>query len=309
MRRDRAPLVVVGDALLDLDLDGRAERLAPDAPVPVVDDPTERSRPGGAALAATLAAVLDRREVVLVTALARDEPGAILRELLEAAGVSVVDLGLAGPTAEKIRVRAGGPPAITRSVPGSWVRAAMTSPIPLRSTSRLTTSRRERSGSRGSTGPSGRNRLRSTPHGTTVTRCRSAPIRTSSKTSSEQVATMRSACPARNRSSRRRLGGLVSLAPWWRRLTTPRAWKVCTTGTPSGRAAARAARPDIQKWAWTTSGGSTRQERRSPAASSSMWGSSSSLGIRSGGPASTCSTVTPGAKVTRGGRSGSSRRV
>jgi D-beta-D-heptose 7-phosphate kinase/D-beta-D-heptose 1-phosphate adenosyltransferase len=104
----RAPLVVVGDALLDLDLDGRAERLAPDAPVPVVDDPTERPRPGGAALAATLAAVLDRREVVLVTALAGDQPGAVLRELLELAGVTVVDLGLAGPTAEKIRVRADG---------------------------------------------------------------------------------------------------------------------------------------------------------------------------------------------------------
>jgi D-beta-D-heptose 7-phosphate kinase / D-beta-D-heptose 1-phosphate adenosyltransferase len=112
MRRDRAPLVVVGDALLDLDLDGRAERLAPDAPVPVVDDPTERPRPGGAALAATLAAVLDRREVVLVTALARDEPGATLRELLELAGVTVVDLGLAGATAEKIRVRAGGRPLL-----------------------------------------------------------------------------------------------------------------------------------------------------------------------------------------------------
>ena len=68
----RAPLVVVGDALLDRDLDGRAERLAPDAPVPVVDDPAERRRPGGAALAATLAATLDRRAVVLVTALADD---------------------------------------------------------------------------------------------------------------------------------------------------------------------------------------------------------------------------------------------
>jgi D-beta-D-heptose 7-phosphate kinase / D-beta-D-heptose 1-phosphate adenosyltransferase len=108
----RAPLVVVGDALLDRDLDGRAERLAPDAPVPVVDDPTERPRPGGAALAATLAGLLDRREVVLVTALARDEPGAVLRRLLELAGVTVVDLGLAGPTAEKIRIRAAGRPLL-----------------------------------------------------------------------------------------------------------------------------------------------------------------------------------------------------
>jgi D-beta-D-heptose 7-phosphate kinase/D-beta-D-heptose 1-phosphate adenosyltransferase len=109
---NRAPLVVVGDALLDRDLDGRAERLAPDAPVPVVDDPTERPRPGGAALAATLAGLLDRREVVLVTALARDEPGAVLRRLLELAGVTVVDLGLAGPTAEKIRIRAAGRPLL-----------------------------------------------------------------------------------------------------------------------------------------------------------------------------------------------------
>jgi rfaE bifunctional protein nucleotidyltransferase chain/domain len=98
---------VVGDALLDRDLDGRVERLAPDAPVPVVDDPAERCRPGGAALAATLAA-LDRRQVVLVTALAGDEPGATLRRLLELAGVEVVDLGLAGQTAEKVRVRVDG---------------------------------------------------------------------------------------------------------------------------------------------------------------------------------------------------------
>jgi D-beta-D-heptose 7-phosphate kinase / D-beta-D-heptose 1-phosphate adenosyltransferase len=105
--RRRNPLVVVGDALLDRDLDGRAERLAPDAPVPVVDDPAERRRAGGAALAATLAA-WEGREVVLVTALAPDEAGVVLRELLERAGVEVVDLGLTGETPEKIRVRAAG---------------------------------------------------------------------------------------------------------------------------------------------------------------------------------------------------------
>ena len=49
-------IVVIGDALLDRDLDGTVERLAPDAPVPVVDDPVWTSRPGGAALAAVLAA-------------------------------------------------------------------------------------------------------------------------------------------------------------------------------------------------------------------------------------------------------------
>jgi rfaE bifunctional protein nucleotidyltransferase chain/domain len=76
--------------------------------VPVVDDPAERCRPGGAALAATLAARLDGRAVTLITALAGDEAGTALRELLELAGVEVVDLGLAGRTPEKIRVRAGG---------------------------------------------------------------------------------------------------------------------------------------------------------------------------------------------------------
>jgi D-beta-D-heptose 7-phosphate kinase / D-beta-D-heptose 1-phosphate adenosyltransferase len=101
-------LVVVGDALLDRDLDGHVERLCPDAPVPVVDEPAERIRPGGAALAATLAARLDGHRVVLVSALADDEPGRLLHELLVAAGVTVVALGLSGPTPEKVRIRADG---------------------------------------------------------------------------------------------------------------------------------------------------------------------------------------------------------
>ena len=100
-------LVVVGDALLDRDLEGAVRRLSPDAPVPVVDDPEERARPGGAALAAVLAST-DGRAVRLVTALADDAPGRELQALLDAYGVEVVDLGLEGPTPEKVRVRAAG---------------------------------------------------------------------------------------------------------------------------------------------------------------------------------------------------------
>ena len=48
------PLVVVGDALLDRDVEGRVRRLAPDAPVPVVDQTGMHVRPGGAGLAAAL---------------------------------------------------------------------------------------------------------------------------------------------------------------------------------------------------------------------------------------------------------------
>lgn len=103
----RLPLVVVGDALLDRDLVGTVDRLCPDAPVPVVDEPVQHSRPGGAGLAALLAAA-DGRDVVLVTALSPDASGQELRVLLAKAGVHVVDLGLAGATPEKVRVRAQG---------------------------------------------------------------------------------------------------------------------------------------------------------------------------------------------------------
>ncbi|MBW3646279.1 MAG: D-glycero-beta-D-manno-heptose 1-phosphate adenylyltransferase [Actinobacteria bacterium] len=101
------PLVVVGDALLDRDLTGTVERLCPDAPVPVVDEPVDVPRPGGAGLAALLAAT-DGRQVVLVTALTVDAPGRELATLLSRAGVEVVDLGLSGATPEKVRVRSQG---------------------------------------------------------------------------------------------------------------------------------------------------------------------------------------------------------
>ena len=105
-------LVVVGDALLDRDLDGRAERLAPDAPVPVIDAIAPRERPGGAGLAALLAA-RDGHAVTLVCALGADPAGARVRELLAAAGVAVCDLGLlGGETPEKARVLAGGRPVV-----------------------------------------------------------------------------------------------------------------------------------------------------------------------------------------------------
>jgi D-beta-D-heptose 7-phosphate kinase / D-beta-D-heptose 1-phosphate adenosyltransferase len=100
-------LVVVGDALLDRDIDGRAERLAPDAPVPVVDAIVERPRPGGAGLAAKLAAA-SGEAVTLVCALGDDDAGRSLAVLLAVAGVEVCDLGLRGATPEKVRVRAAG---------------------------------------------------------------------------------------------------------------------------------------------------------------------------------------------------------
>ena len=118
------PLVVVGDALLDRDVHGTVERLCPDAPAPVVDELGREARPGGAGLAAALLAA-DGREVRLVTALGRDRAGGELRAGLERAGVDVVDLGLAGPTPEKIRIRSDGRSLVRldRGGPGARVEA------------------------------------------------------------------------------------------------------------------------------------------------------------------------------------------
>jgi rfaE bifunctional protein nucleotidyltransferase chain/domain len=103
-----APLVVVGDVLLDIDITGRSRRLCPDAPVPVIEQAEERPRPGGAGLAALLAAA-DGREVVLVTALADDDPGHRLRAML-AAHVEVAAFRLHGATPRKVRIHAEGQP-------------------------------------------------------------------------------------------------------------------------------------------------------------------------------------------------------
>ncbi|MER6471139.1 PfkB family carbohydrate kinase [Streptomyces collinus] len=110
MTAPRTPLLVVGDALLDHDLCGRADRLAPDAPVPVVHGTRRSSRPGGAALAACLAAA-DGRPVTLVTALGDDEASGALRDLL-AGRVDLIELPLDGELSSKTRVLAGDRPLL-----------------------------------------------------------------------------------------------------------------------------------------------------------------------------------------------------
>ncbi|MCW2685599.1 MAG: D-beta-D-heptose 1-phosphate adenosyltransferase [Mycobacterium sp.] len=101
------PLVIIGDSMLDIDIDGTATRLSPEAPVPVVDADRMWRRPGGAGLAAVLAARADP-DVVLVTALAGDGSGRVLRDLLSASGLRVLPLTMTGTTVCKTRIRAGG---------------------------------------------------------------------------------------------------------------------------------------------------------------------------------------------------------
>ncbi|WP_370617877.1 PfkB family carbohydrate kinase [Mumia qirimensis] len=114
-------VLVLGEALLDVDVAGRASRLSPDAPVAVVDDPVERPRPGGAALAAALAAS-DGADVVLATPLGDDADADTLRSVVPS-GVEVIALPAEGGTPVKRRVLAAGQVLVrldTGGTSGTW---------------------------------------------------------------------------------------------------------------------------------------------------------------------------------------------
>lgn len=97
------PLVIIGDALLDIDIRGTISRVTPDGQAPVIDGDEHRMRPGGAGLAALLAAAPADRDVVLITGLGDDEAGDRVAAMLDGL-VSVVRLPLDGGTPEKARV-------------------------------------------------------------------------------------------------------------------------------------------------------------------------------------------------------------
>jgi D-beta-D-heptose 7-phosphate kinase / D-beta-D-heptose 1-phosphate adenosyltransferase len=100
-------IVVIGDVVLDVDLVGRSERLAPDAPVPVVRDAVAQNRPGGAALAAALTAARDGAgSVTLVAPFAADPAAEIVRTML-ADRLEVAALDYRGSTPVKTRIRSG----------------------------------------------------------------------------------------------------------------------------------------------------------------------------------------------------------
>lgn len=124
-------VVVVGDVLLDRDVDGQVTRFSPDGPVPVVDTLGVRRSPGGAGLTALLAA--DAARVRLVAPFGDDEAGGELRALLRP-HLDVVALPQVGTTRRKTRVRSGGQtvvrvddggPARPDDVPERAVRAAL----------------------------------------------------------------------------------------------------------------------------------------------------------------------------------------
>lgn len=102
-------VTVVGDVLLDVDINGTATRLSPDAPVPVVDVAHIRRRAGGAGLVATLLA-RDGHDIALVTAVSDDDGASHLRRAL--AGVAILAGAPLAPTPTKTRVRIGTHPVV-----------------------------------------------------------------------------------------------------------------------------------------------------------------------------------------------------
>src|SRR2546429_947894 len=105
----RSRVVVVGDAMLDIYLAGEAERISPEAPVPVVSVHTRRHALGGAAnVAANVAAV--GAECLLVAVIGDDDRGDSFRA--ELAQHRLADrhivVAAARPTTSKTRVTARG---------------------------------------------------------------------------------------------------------------------------------------------------------------------------------------------------------
>ncbi len=83
----RLRVLVVGDAMLDLYLEGESSRLSAEAPVPIVSVSARRHLPGGAANTAANGRTLGA-QVTLVSAVGDDREGALVREALAERGVA-----------------------------------------------------------------------------------------------------------------------------------------------------------------------------------------------------------------------------
>lgn len=80
----RPRILVIGDVMLDHHRIGEATRISPEAPVPIVLNPQEEFRPGGAGAVAAMCAALGA-ETVLISVTGNDQPADQLQTLLTAA--------------------------------------------------------------------------------------------------------------------------------------------------------------------------------------------------------------------------------
>jgi D-beta-D-heptose 7-phosphate kinase/D-beta-D-heptose 1-phosphate adenosyltransferase len=100
-----APVLVVGDVMLDRFLVGRVERISPEAPVPIVAFDREESRAGGAANVAANVAALGGT-VHVVGLVGADAAADVLRRALDACRVGAAELltDVARRTTTKMRI-------------------------------------------------------------------------------------------------------------------------------------------------------------------------------------------------------------
>jgi rfaE bifunctional protein kinase chain/domain len=99
-----ARVLVAGDVMLDRYWFGAVERISPEAPVPVVHVSRSEERPGGAANVARNAASLGA-DVTLLSVVGDDEPGRMLRTLLQGYRVKPsFQIDSKFPTIVKLRV-------------------------------------------------------------------------------------------------------------------------------------------------------------------------------------------------------------
>lgn len=100
-------IVVLGDAMLDRYIQGRVNRISPEAPVPVVEVDTETERLGGAANVAYNLASLEAN-VFLMAVIGQDEAGEHLRSALQhhLIGIDGLVEDTSRPTSCKTRIMA-----------------------------------------------------------------------------------------------------------------------------------------------------------------------------------------------------------
>ncbi|WIY82168.1 PfkB family carbohydrate kinase [Propionimicrobium sp. PCR01-08-3] len=94
-------ITVIGDVLLDRDIEGSCTRCVPDSSAPVIDVERSRSRAGGAGLVARMLAD-DGHDVTLVTVLSDDQASWELRKQLT--GINLVAGPSGAPTPIKTRI-------------------------------------------------------------------------------------------------------------------------------------------------------------------------------------------------------------
>ncbi len=98
-------IVVIGDLILDEYIEGRVERISPEAPVPVVELIKDEHKPGGAANVAVLLSSLGAK-VKLAGVIGEDDRGDLLLKLLTQKGIdtSLVVRERKRPTTVKTRI-------------------------------------------------------------------------------------------------------------------------------------------------------------------------------------------------------------